>query len=864
MKKLLARIAVLALLLAVACFAQACADDLSFGKTQIAHGESVVITYDLSGYTFDAAELVPIADFNHSNSPRQARYELDKIPLTGKTGSVTFTQTSIGDRIGFQICLRTSDGSPDWREWPESDFFYGGDITFTDAWNTPVPPAMAVQYHQASVPARTPISADYQITPGSSPIDCLEVGWAVYDDQGFAASVLNPEDAPLSGTVVMEDPTWKATHYVMASLQTADGWIYDMEDGDTGIEVTTDATGSPLSIELSWKDENGRTLDWNTDRPVSGQLLLMSYRLRGGYTAYDGYVSLIPVSGSTDFGAKGYAGEARTMDFHIFGTTDLVLDLEYSDGRSSQTLQVTVPAPAVPPLQLTAGRDPNIYLGMPVYYGGLGADASLTHGAIECLWVEIQQYSVLQNAYGGEPRWSYSVPANAPFTVTETATWENSFNLWPSMDLPSAPMDVPVTFTCSWGGETASATVTMHYVNLPNGIAPTDNDYPTAVHLKVGDTFTIAPDPVPAGWSIPGWPHHVVVFDEQMSAFATPDAKNRTSQTKVFTANKAGTFPAAVMIAADTVYMGHNVVFYVADASGHVPAPVLELNSWYGPELDYFIGDGLVLSGEQVIGRPFSNPVIGYFGILNDTAYASFLQGDPVYTVTCNSPSIQFDVEPSGRWDRLLKLKSVPTSGQDVTFHIACDWDGAHGETDLRVRFIRIDMPTGLYREADQQTPPASLTVKTCDSLWAIDGLHLANDQVADDPANGVVYDRGMWYNDGDENAEIPFSVFTDQGRIAGTPGTYDIVLSASSANITWSENCRLVIQDRPFLTLPDSVTSIGSEAFTGTAAEVIVIPAGCKTIAADAFNGCPALACIINHSSVPVRAPGGVAVINR
>lgn len=414
MKKLLARIAALALLLAVACFAQACADDLSFGKTQIAHGESVVITYDLSGYTFDAAELVPIADFNHSNSPRQARYELDKIPLTGKTGSVTFTQTSIGDRIGFQICLRTSDGSPDWREWPESDFFYGGDITFTDAWNTPVPPAMAVQYHQASVPARTPISADYQITPGSSPIDCLEVGWAVYDDQGFAASVLNPEDAPLSGTVVMEDPTWKATHYVMASLQTADGWIYDMEDGDTGIEVTTDATGSPLSIELSWKDENGRTLDWNTDRPVSGQLLLMSYRLRGGYTAYDGYVSLIPVSGSTDFGAKGYAGEARTMDFHIFGTTDLVLDLEYSDGRSSQTLQVTVPAPAVPPLQLTAGRDPNIYLGMPVYYGGLGADASLTHGAIECLWVEIQQYSVLQNAYGGEPRWSYSVPANAP------------------------------------------------------------------------------------------------------------------------------------------------------------------------------------------------------------------------------------------------------------------------------------------------------------------------------------------------------------------------------------------------------------------------------------------------------------------
>ena len=68
MEKLLARIAALALLLAVACFAQACADDLSFGKTQIAHGESIVITYDLSGYTFDAAELVPIAEFNHATA----------------------------------------------------------------------------------------------------------------------------------------------------------------------------------------------------------------------------------------------------------------------------------------------------------------------------------------------------------------------------------------------------------------------------------------------------------------------------------------------------------------------------------------------------------------------------------------------------------------------------------------------------------------------------------------------------------------------------------------------------------------------------------------------------------------------------
>ena len=445
--------------------------------------------------------------------------------------------------------------------------------------------------------------------------------------------------------------------------------------------------------------------------------------------------------------------------------------------------------------------------------------------------------------------------------------------------MPASPIDVPVNITCEWGGQIATTTVTLHYVHLPNGIVPTDHDGPTEVHLKVGDTLVITGDavnggwnsdntiftmplaPTPSGWGIPNWPNHVVLFDEQMEAFAEADPNNRRQSSKTFTVTKAGTFIATVMLSADTVYMGHNVVFYV-EKDGVIPPPVLDIS---GPDVTYFVGEGLVLSDTSVLNKPYTGSFLLNRIMSDDAGYAAILSGNPVYTAVCDDPDIQFHCTRDGRWCELY-LDALPNATQTVTFTITCDWDGAHGETEAKVNFVKIPMPTGLFREADHQAPPTSLTVKTYDRLTAIDMLHLANDYVVDDDDNYIYYERGMWYNEGDENAEDPFSVFVNQDtdffRIAGKPGTYDITLSSSSANITWTQECHLVIENRPILALPASITEIESQAFAGIAVEVVIIPTGCQSIDHDAFDGCQSLTCIINRSNAVVNVPNGVTVI--
>lgn len=62
---------------------------------------------------------------------------------------------------------------------------------------------------------------------------------------------------------------------------------------------------------------------------------------------------------------------------------------------------------------------------------------------------------------------------------------------------------------------------------------------------------------------------------------------------------------------------------------------------------------------------------------------------------------------------------------------------------------------------------------------------------------------------------------------------------------------------------LPASMKTVDSAAFDGIAAEVIVIPEGCVSVASDAFGHCPNLKYVVNHSSVTIVPPAGVKVLN-
>ena len=61
---------------------------------------------------------------------------------------------------------------------------------------------------------------------------------------------------------------------------------------------------------------------------------------------------------------------------------------------------------------------------------------------------------------------------------------------------------------------------------------------------------------------------------------------------------------------------------------------------------------------------------------------------------------------------------------------------------------------------------------------------------------------------------------------------------------------------------LPSGILTIGSEAFAGTAAQVIVIPEGCQTVSSDAFTGCENLVYIVNYSAIKITAPEGVELL--
>lgn len=62
--------------------------------------------------------------------------------------------------------------------------------------------------------------------------------------------------------------------------------------------------------------------------------------------------------------------------------------------------------------------------------------------------------------------------------------------------------------------------------------------------------------------------------------------------------------------------------------------------------------------------------------------------------------------------------------------------------------------------------------------------------------------------------------------------------------------------------TLPAELTEIQSNAFLGTNAEIIVIPASCSFVSADAFSNCPRLKYIINRADIRIVPPAGVSVI--
>ena len=118
----------------------------------------------------------------------------------------------------------------------------------------------------------------------------------------------------------------------------------------------------------------------------------------------------------------------------------------------------------------------------------------------------IQDYEKLSAAWGGEPGWSI-MPAEGSADVMR---WSNASmdgkSVWAFYgDNQVAEIgDYISTITCNWHGQSASAKITVHVVESPNGLLEGISGLEESYTMKLGETLNLNLQTIPEGWSLPG------------------------------------------------------------------------------------------------------------------------------------------------------------------------------------------------------------------------------------------------------------------------------------------------------------------------------------------------------------------------
>ena len=336
-----------------------------FDALEIIHGDPVKISYDFSDYEYDVAELRLSAWFKDDNV-NYHRYEYDPIELgPDRTGSFVFKDTGVGDYLEASVALYTVNENGE--KYLVEEIYPTKSCDFLDRdWQKPSM-TLSVTYSAAAVEAGTPISAQYKLSGGTGNYKEIQMGWTV--DTGD-----DPRAIPLagtwwedeaSGTLTMEAPSVPGRHYVCADVRDSDGWHYMLEDRENGVMVTGDTTDEPLAIDLTFRDEDGNVLNWETDRASVNQTITMEWKITGGYSAYGAHMAMNLVQGSASFENPEYAGQERSCTFTVGESEqDLQLEIIYSDvdGRSKTTM-VTIPMAQPEPLEPAVEVPETVALG---------------------------------------------------------------------------------------------------------------------------------------------------------------------------------------------------------------------------------------------------------------------------------------------------------------------------------------------------------------------------------------------------------------------------------------------------------------------------------------------------------------------
>ena len=473
----------------------------------------------------------------------------------------------------------------------------------------------------------------------------------------------------------------------------------------------------------------------------------------------------------------------------------------------------------------------NVYLGLPHYGSGLGYDSTGVWGEKGRARIFFENYAELEDMYGGEPCWEVVRKDGEPDEAGSWQIYESDGKGWLEFELADVPETtgtVEYEVACAWGPKRDTISWSVNYRQLsvvPEGL---DLDEVTE-DLSIGDTLTIEPGALPAGATIPGYPWRIYVFNEQLEEFATLTDSSPTK--REYTIDKAGVYNATILLTADTVHVGKEVIFRIKDADGTVPKPGIRVGTWNDFERNIYLVPNCT-PGANAYGRVISDDFIDRLYFDNDTVLSHELNGDPVWSITENGGTAANAGLRTENGRETLYLKSMPGSAGDRTYDISCAWDGKTWTGQYTVHFISTALPTGVYF-----TPESRILILK--------------------PGEYFMYDIGFrnWEQPEGEEAWRDLSdslrdAVTNWAYAPDTPGVYEGYMETGCANLMWREKLTIVVTEadgtmsmddyRPFGTvtvLPGNITRIESEAFAGTKITEADIPAGTE-IAEDAFDG--------------------------
>lgn len=412
-------------------------------------------------------------------------------------------------------------------------------------------------------------------------------------------------------------------------------------------------------------------------------------------------------------------------------------------------------------------------------YVGLGNDFDGAWSWNLITDVEVLNWQEMRDYYGGSPVWTVERESGVDFAFY---TNSEDYGSWGRVDVRSddigqAAGDEVLKITCDWGGQTEITRTTVHVLNAPNGL-PTGLDYPREVSTQVGTTLTIAPSIMPAGWTLPGCTPSITFNGGEMEQFATQVTQSDTEA--VFQVNTPGVFKALVMMSADTITIGHEVTFSVADENGNVPAAALDVGvNWYNgsdSERDFYLVpdyDGNMLPSRVQSTSAITSMWLNEF----DSSSAA-----PVWSLTADAAEAQasLQVRNDGR-NVTLRLDTMPSQEENAVFHLRCEYLDKVWSKDYTVHFKSLDsLPAGVTLSISNP-----MTVQTGDPIdvgfasfangWSIPDENISVSAVS---TNGSMF---TWRNN---------------STIANEPGVYTMYVQVACGNIMWWEPVTLNIAD--------------------------------------------------------------------